>query len=219
MWSCRCIVTVCRFLVNKKDAFLEPWFFFPRFAFEKFRYGDVFKSHLFGQPFVVSTNIEVNQFVLQNEGVLFQSCQPISAYKWILGKHTLIETNGDLHLTIRAALVEVINQGKLKTEIFGFLQSIILKRLPSWQDQFVHVQHEATYVSRLLIFYIFKTYDFFVACLICLLFCVHVTRTLIFSSSIIKIPSSYCVVHREMACLNGDSIFCLNLYWGPWHIV
>lgn len=109
------------------------------------RYGDVFKSHLFGQPFVVSTNAEVNQFVLQNEGVLFQSCQPISAYKSILGKHMLVETHGDLHSKVRAALVEVINQDKLKREIFDFLQSIILRRLPSWQDQFVHVQHEATY--------------------------------------------------------------------------
>lgn len=109
------------------------------------RFGDVFKSHLFGQPFVVSTNTEVNQFVLLNEGVLFQSCQSISSPRWILGKHTLVETHGDLHSKVRAALAEVISPEKLKREIFDFLQDIILKRLPSWQDQFVHVQHEATY--------------------------------------------------------------------------
>lgn len=109
------------------------------------RYGDVFKSHLFGQPFVISTTAEVNSFVLQNEGVLFQSCQPMSAHTWILGKTTLAQTHGDMHKKIRAAFNNVFSSEKKKGEILDFLQDIILTRLPSWQDQFVHVQHEATY--------------------------------------------------------------------------
>eukprot|EP00250_Pteridium_aquilinum_P005681 c15737_g1_i1 orf=321-1757(+) len=128
------------FLASKPSLTSQPFI-----EEQSSRYGGVFKSHLFGQPFVISTDAEVNHFVLQNEGVLFQSCQPMSAYTRILGKQTLVETHGDLHKKVHAALVETIDRDKLKREVFDFLQSIILTRLPSWQDQFVHVQHEATY--------------------------------------------------------------------------
>lgn len=115
------------------------------------RYGEVFKSHLFGQPFIISTNAEVNSFVLQNEGVLFQSCHPISAYRGVLGKQTLLETHGELHRKLHAAAVEVFGPEGLKAHFFDCIQTLILQRLPTWQDQIVHVQHEATYMVLCLL--------------------------------------------------------------------
>ncbi|XP_015163569.1 cytochrome P450 724B1-like [Solanum tuberosum] len=40
------------------------------------RYGKIFKSNIFGAPTIVSCDLELNTFVLQNEGKLFQSSYP-----------------------------------------------------------------------------------------------------------------------------------------------
>lgn len=110
------------------------------------RYGDIFKTHLFGQPFIVSTNTETNLFILQNEGRLFRSSYPIKAYRDILGKETFVETHGNLHKSLHAAAAQFLSSDEIKGSAFDFIQTLIMKRLPTWQDQIVHVQPEATYM-------------------------------------------------------------------------
>ncbi|RVW78614.1 Cytochrome P450 724B1 [Vitis vinifera] len=61
-----------------------------------FRYGKVFKSHLFGHRTIVSCDHELNMFILQNEEKLFQSSYP-QALHGILGRNSLILVSGDVH--------------------------------------------------------------------------------------------------------------------------
>jgi cytochrome P450 family 724 subfamily B1 len=64
------------------------------------RYGSVFKSHLFGEPTVVSCETELNQLVLQNEERLFQCSYP-SSVRGILGGSSFFFISGDRHRKIR----------------------------------------------------------------------------------------------------------------------
>ena len=107
----------------------------------------MFKSHLFGQPLIISTDAVINRFILENEGVYFKSCQPINKYREILGFQTLNETYGDLHKKIHSVSTSLLKPESLKDDAFEFIQDLIQKRLATWQDQIVHVQHEATEVS------------------------------------------------------------------------
>ncbi|KAH7276424.1 hypothetical protein KP509_39G007100 [Ceratopteris richardii] len=116
------------------------------------RYGDIFKCHLFGNPFIISTNAKINDYILRNEDVLFQSCQPTRAHTWVLGEKTLTDIHTDMHMKIRDALTDLLSSDKSKGEIFDLLQNMMSTKLGSWQDQFVHVQHEATsFVLSLLL--------------------------------------------------------------------
>ncbi|KAH6554976.1 hypothetical protein KP509_1Z292200 [Ceratopteris richardii] len=49
-----------------------------------------------------------------------------------------------MHMKIRDALTDLLSSDKSKGEIFDLLQNMMSTKLGSWQDQFVHVQHEAT---------------------------------------------------------------------------
>lgn len=93
----------------------------------------------------------MNRFILQNEGRLFQSCQPISAYSDILGKQTVGQTHGNLHKKLHEAAAQIGGLDGIRGHAFEFIQTLIMKRLPTWQDQIVHVQHEATYMVLCLL--------------------------------------------------------------------
>jgi cytochrome P450 family 724 subfamily B polypeptide 1 len=80
---------------NKKPALLG----FLRFLF--FRYGKVFKSqYLFLSPTVVSCDQELNYFILQNEGKLFE-CSYQKPVHGILGKASMLVAVGDTHKRFR----------------------------------------------------------------------------------------------------------------------
>eukprot|EP01018_Ginkgo_biloba_P007275 Gb_20799 [translate_table: standard] len=49
-------------------------------------YGDIFISHLFGKPIIMSVDPNFNKFILQNEGKLFQALYPKSAID-LMGKY------------------------------------------------------------------------------------------------------------------------------------
>eukprot|EP01018_Ginkgo_biloba_P022153 Gb_19877 [translate_table: standard] len=67
-----------------------------QFAHDQQRlYGDIFRSHLFGKPIIVSVDPNFNKFVSQNEGKLFQARYPKSVVD-LMGKYGMISVHGDL---------------------------------------------------------------------------------------------------------------------------
>ncbi|KAH0707442.1 hypothetical protein KY289_012518 [Solanum tuberosum] len=102
------------------------------------RYGKIFKSNIFGAPTIVSCDLELNTFVLQNEGKLFQSSYP-KPVKNILGKHSLLLlTDFDRHKRFRSIEMSLINKFKCTPHFFSHLDKLCLSLMESWRgNQFI----------------------------------------------------------------------------------
>ncbi|XWS75929.1 hypothetical protein CRYUN_Cryun01aG0133800 [Craigia yunnanensis] len=98
------------------------------------RYGKVFKSHLFFSPTVVSCDPELNYFVLQNEGKLFQCSYP-KAIHGILGKVSMLVAVGDTHKRLRNAALSLVTITKSKPEFLNDIERIAIQILDSWKNK------------------------------------------------------------------------------------
>ncbi|XP_060184971.1 cholesterol 22-monohydroxylase CYP90B52-like isoform X2 [Lycium barbarum] len=96
------------------------------------RYGEVFKSYLLGSPTIVSCDLELSRFVLQNEGKLFQSCYPKSVSD-ILGKYSLMIVTGDLHKKYRNIEVGLINKFKCTPDSLSNIDKLCVSLMKSWR--------------------------------------------------------------------------------------
>ena len=99
-----------------------------------FRYGKVFKSHLFFSPTVVSCDQDLNYFILQNEGKLFECSYPKSIHG-ILGKHSLLVTVGDTHKRLRNVALSLVTITKSKPEFLHDIETTAIRILHSWKDK------------------------------------------------------------------------------------
>ncbi|XP_031284074.1 cytochrome P450 724B1-like [Pistacia vera] len=98
------------------------------------RFGKVFKSHLFFSPTVVSCDPELNYFILQNEGKLFQCSYPKPIHG-ILGKVSMLVAVGDTHKRLRNVALSLVTVTKSKPEFLNDIERIAIQILDSWKDK------------------------------------------------------------------------------------
>lgn len=97
-----------------------------------FRYGKVFKSHLFLAPAVVSCDHELNCFILQNEGTLFECSYPKPIHG-VLGELSMLVAVGDTHRRLRSAALSLVSITKSKPQFLNDIESAALRVLGSWR--------------------------------------------------------------------------------------
>lgn len=102
------------------------------------RYGKVFKSHLFGSPTIVSCDLELNMFILQNEGKLFPVDYPKVMHN-ILGKLALLLATGDLHKKLRSTIISIVSASKSESNFLHCVEMLALSRINSWNLNFGQV--------------------------------------------------------------------------------
>ncbi|KAJ9169894.1 hypothetical protein P3X46_018041 [Hevea brasiliensis] len=98
------------------------------------RYGKVFKSHLFFSPTVVSCDQELNYFILQNEGKLFQCSYPKPIHG-ILGNVSMLVAVGDTHKRLRNVALSLVTITKSKPEFLNDIERTAIQILNSWKDK------------------------------------------------------------------------------------
>ncbi|KAJ7526164.1 hypothetical protein O6H91_17G085000 [Diphasiastrum complanatum] len=113
------------------------------------KYGEVFKSHIFGSPTVVSVSAEVNKFVLQNEGKLFQANYPKSLTD-MLGKYNMFALDGSMHKRMRGMALGFLNTGMLKDHLLDDVEDYVAANLSTWKNRVVNLQDE----TRSMTFYL-----------------------------------------------------------------
>ncbi|XP_075646837.1 cytochrome P450 724B1-like [Castanea sativa] len=99
-----------------------------------FRYGKVFKSHLFLSPTVVSCDQELNYFILQNEGKLFECSYPKPIHG-ILGKNSMLVAVGDTHKRLRNVALSLVTITKAKPEFLHDIETTAIRILHSWKEK------------------------------------------------------------------------------------
>ena len=109
------------------------------------RYGKVFKSHLFGSPTIVSTDAEVNRFVLQSDAKAFVTSYPKSVTD-LMGKASILLINGPLHRRIHGLIGAFFKSAHLKAQLTIDMQKFLQKSMSTWsssQHNPIHIQDEA----------------------------------------------------------------------------
>ncbi|KAJ1420732.1 Cytochrome P450 [Sesbania bispinosa] len=97
------------------------------------RYGTIYKSNLFGEPAIVSADAELNRFILQNEGKLFECSYPRSI-GGILGKWSMLVLVGDMHRDMRNISLNFMSYARLRTNLLKEMEKQILLVLNSWKE-------------------------------------------------------------------------------------
>ncbi|KAK4269258.1 hypothetical protein QN277_022442 [Acacia crassicarpa] len=110
-------------------------------------YGKVFKSHMFGSPTIVSTDAEVNRFVLQSDATVFVPCYPKSVSE-LMGELSILCINGRLHRKIHCLVAGFFKSHRLKSQITTEMQSFVQQSMANWnEDRPVFIQDVAKSIA------------------------------------------------------------------------
>ncbi|KAK2981583.1 hypothetical protein RJ640_011113 [Escallonia rubra] len=97
------------------------------------RFGNIYKSNLFGERTIVSADAGLNRFILQNEGKLFECSYPRSI-GGILGKWSMLVLVGDMHRDMRTISLNFLSNARLRTPLLKDVEDHTLLVLRSWKD-------------------------------------------------------------------------------------
>ena len=111
------------------DFFRDPDFQTKR----RKKYGDIFKTHIFGRPTVVMTGAEANQFLFRNENKYVRSTWPKST-RTLLGSNALAVQSGNIHTSRRKLLFQAFQPRALASYI-PTIEKITDSYLENWEKQ------------------------------------------------------------------------------------
>uniref|UniRef100_A0A0D9WWK3 Cytochrome P450 n=1 Tax=Leersia perrieri TaxID=77586 RepID=A0A0D9WWK3_9ORYZ len=98
------------------------------------RYGPLFKTSLIGQPMVISLDPEVNRFIFQQEGKLFQLWYPQTATS-IIGKKSFTTLNGAVLKFFRSLGSKLFGSENLKESLLPELENSMRESFASWASK------------------------------------------------------------------------------------
>ncbi|KAK4790028.1 hypothetical protein SAY86_017332 [Trapa natans] len=98
------------------------------------RHGPVFITHVFGEPTVFSTDPEVNRFILQNEGKLFEVSYPGSISN-LLGPRSLLLMKGELHKRMHSLTMNFNGSATIRRHFLLHIDRLIRLNLGSWSGR------------------------------------------------------------------------------------
>ncbi|KAK4479574.1 hypothetical protein RD792_015092 [Penstemon davidsonii] len=110
-------------------------------------YGNVFKSHLFGSPTIVSTDAEVSKIILQSDGKIFVPSYPKSLME-LMGKSSILLINGSLQKRIHGLIGGFFKSSNLKAQITSEMQNYVTESMGKWtEDCPVYIQDQAKTIA------------------------------------------------------------------------
>ncbi|KAJ8638435.1 hypothetical protein MRB53_012702 [Persea americana] len=111
------------------------------------KFGKVFKSHIFGSPTIVSTDAEVNRFVLQSDARVFVPSYPRSLTE-LMGKSSILSINGSLQRRMHGLIGAFFKSPDLKAQITHDMQNHVKQSMNGWNDdQLIYMQDETKNIA------------------------------------------------------------------------
>ncbi|KAK9078351.1 hypothetical protein SSX86_002408 [Deinandra increscens subsp. villosa] len=110
-------------------------------------YGNVFKSHLFGSPTIVSTDAEVSRIVLQSDANSFVPSYPKSLTE-LMGESSILRINGSLHRRIHGLIGSFFKSPYLKAQVTSGMRKLVLESMAAWrEDRPIYIQDESKHIA------------------------------------------------------------------------
>ncbi|KAJ7951641.1 putative Cytochrome P450 [Quillaja saponaria] len=111
------------------------------------KYGQVFKSHIFGKPTIVSIDAEVSKFVLQSDAKVFIPSYPKSLTE-LMGKSSILVINGSLQRRIHGLTGAFFKSQQLKDQITRDMQMYVQESMANWkEDHPMYIQDETKKIA------------------------------------------------------------------------
>ncbi|OIW03780.1 hypothetical protein TanjilG_30056 [Lupinus angustifolius] len=111
------------------------------------KYGKVFKSHIFGNRTIVSTDADVNKFILQSDANVFVPSYPKSLTE-LMGKSSILVINGSLQRRIHGLIGAFFKSQQLKSQITRDMQKYVQESMANWrEDQPIYIQDETKNIT------------------------------------------------------------------------
>ncbi|CAI9762226.1 unnamed protein product [Fraxinus pennsylvanica] len=95
------------------------------------KYGTVFTTHVFGEPTVFSADPDINKFILQNEGRIFESSYPGSISN-LLGRHSLLLMKGSLHKRMHSLTMSFANSMIIRDHLLVDIDRLVRLNMDAW---------------------------------------------------------------------------------------
>ncbi|MFN9318298.1 MAG: cytochrome P450 [Microcystis sp.] len=95
------------------------------------KYGQLFRTHIFGSPTIILSGAEANRFLLSNENKYFAATWPKST-KTLLGSASLAVHTGDVHASRRRLIYHAFQPRSLASYI-PTVETITARYLERWQ--------------------------------------------------------------------------------------
>ncbi|KAJ4767849.1 Cytochrome P450 family protein [Rhynchospora pubera] len=115
------------------------------------RYGNIFKTHLFGKPTVVCTDSEVNKYILISESKgNFLLGYPRTFFEMI-GKWSTLSLYNSEHKAMRGALISLVNGPALRDRVLPKIDEFMQSYLHNWTDKILDFQKKSNESILLLI--------------------------------------------------------------------
>eukprot|EP01018_Ginkgo_biloba_P019335 Gb_33836 [translate_table: standard] len=105
------------------------------------RYGDIFRSNLFGRKVIVSVDPHFNRYVMQNEGRLFEARYP-KPFVELMGKYGLLTVHGELQRRLHGTAVNLLKIEKLRIHFMDDIDFILHNALSTWEGKNILLQEE-----------------------------------------------------------------------------
>lgn len=107
------------------------------------KYGKVFKSHIFGNPTIVSIDAEVSKFILQSDARTFVPSYPRSLTE-LMGKSSILLISGSLQRRVHGLIGSFLKSPNLKAQITTDMEKYLQESMNNWKDdELIYVQDVA----------------------------------------------------------------------------
>ena len=111
------------------NFFREPDFVEKR----RKKYGNVFKTHIFGRPTAIMLGAEANRFILTNEHKYFAATWPKST-RILLGANSLAVGTGNFHTSRRKLMYQAF-QPRALASYLPVIEAITANYLERWRSE------------------------------------------------------------------------------------
>ena len=119
---------------------------FEVFLAWRFRYGEIFKTHILGCPCVMLASPEAARFVLVTQAHLFKPTYPKSKER-LIGPSALFFHQGDYHNRLRKLVQGSLSPESIKNLVAG-IEALAVSALDSWAGgHVVNTFHEMKEVT------------------------------------------------------------------------
>lgn len=98
------------------------------------RYGSIFKTSVVGRPVVVTADPELNYYVFQQEGKLFESWYP-DTFTEIFGRDNVGSLHGFMYKYLKSLVLRLYGQENLRAVLLDETDRACRASLASWAAQ------------------------------------------------------------------------------------
>ncbi|XP_034699985.1 cytochrome P450 85A1-like [Vitis riparia] len=116
---------------------------------QRARYGNFFKTHIFGCPTVICMDPGVNRYILLNEGKGLVAGYPPSMRN-IIGNKNIAAVHGATHKYIRGSLLSLIAPPVIKDHLLQHVDGLMRSFLHNWDGKTIDIQDKTSEMALLV---------------------------------------------------------------------